>query len=72
LIIAISLGVLSDLSQFLENAIKSSGIQLWVFKIPTGGLTPALDIMSLCTYAVAFTMVALIMKKTLRTITTSI
>lgn len=72
LIIAISLGVLSDLSQFLENAIKSSGIQLWVFKIPTGALTPALDIMSLCTYAVAFTMVALIMKKTLRTITTSI
>lgn len=72
LIISISLGVLSDLSKFLENTIKSSGIQLWVFKIPTGVLTPALDIMALCTYSVAFTIVALIMKKTLKTITTSI
>ena len=72
LIISISLGILSDLSKFLENTIKSSGIQLWVFKIPTGALTPALDIMALSTYSVAFTIVALIMKKTLKTITTSI
>ena len=41
-------------------------------KISYGGLTPGIDIMGLCTYSVAFTIVALIMKKTLKTITTSI
>lgn len=72
LIVAISLGILKDLSQVLEKAVQSSGIQVWLFKIPNSAFTPALDIMALCTYAAAFTIVALIMRKTLKTVTTAI
>lgn len=68
-IISISMNILKDLSGLLESYAKSYGVQIWFINIDFKKFVPAFDVLALTTYATAYTLIALIMRKTLKTIT---
>ena len=70
LIIAISLNIFDSLSKYLEESLKTATIRVGFVQVSAG--LPAFDIMVLVTYAIAFTLVTFIMRKTLKNITTAI
>lgn len=72
IIVAINLGILEELSKVLEKSVQSKGIQIWFIKVDWSSFIPAIDVMVLATYATAFTLVAFIMRKSIKMISTSI
>lgn len=72
IIVAINLGILEELSKVLEKSVQSKGIQIWFIKVDWSSFVPAIDVMVLATYATAFTIVAFIMRKSIKMISTSI